>query len=67
MFLRHFGLGILAFEIGERYVQRLVTEANVYRVLGYVRINFQVADDTSRNARCTEPQGSLDLVLSPQP
>jgi hypothetical protein len=28
MFLRFFRFGILAFEIGERYVQRLVTEAD---------------------------------------
>jgi hypothetical protein len=28
MFLRFFRLGVLAFEVGERYVQRLVAEAD---------------------------------------
>jgi len=33
MFLCFFGFGVLALEIGERYVQRLVTEANSDMVL----------------------------------
>jgi hypothetical protein len=28
MFLRFFGLGICAFEVGERHIQRLVAEAD---------------------------------------
>jgi len=47
MFLRFFGLGVLTLQVGERYVERLVAEANpdgLY-LRRKSRLNFELADN----------------------
>jgi hypothetical protein len=48
MFLGFFGLGVLAFKVGERHVQRFVPEACSDRpYAGPLHFNFRIADDTA--------------------
>ena len=43
MFLRLFRLGVLAFKVGKRHVQRFVAESDTNRVYGFA---FWVADNS---------------------
>ena len=47
MFLRFFGFGILAFEVGERHIQRLVFELD-WMFIDATSANFRLADNTLR-------------------
>jgi hypothetical protein len=53
MFLRFFRFGILAFEVGERYVQRLVAEAEVQQNTckgSLLRVGFGFISPNGRGA-----------------
>jgi hypothetical protein len=47
MFLGFFRLSILAFEVGERYVQRFVTEPGWMIFIDAASANFRLADQPS--------------------
>ena len=51
MLLRFFGLGVLAFEVSKRHIQRLVDESYADTFVDATRANFRFADNTIHDPR----------------
>jgi hypothetical protein len=72
MFLSFLGLGILALEIGERNVKRLVPEADWMIFIDATSANFRLADKPGLVAPCAFPSTdrtgqSTSLLVSRSP
>jgi hypothetical protein len=59
MFLRFFGFGIFAFEVGERHNQRLVSELD-WMFIDATSANFRLADNPGVGSEIR----SLPMMLS---